>query len=432
MPLDVALFEQTASVGGCIQTVRENGTIMELGPDSLLVDKPSAAALLDRLHLRDRVIDMRAEYKGARIVHHGRLRPIPSDFRLFSPTSLPALLASGIFSTAGVARASLEPFVPARKTADDESLASFVTRRFGREVLDRLAQPLIGGIYSGDPQRLSMRATLPQFLELERRYGSLVRAMRRGNSHAAPVRLASLDGGVGMLVDQLQTQLSGSIHTGAQAIELSKAGVGWTIGFADGASVQTDAVICALPAHAAANLVRGVDPGLAQMLERIRYNSIAAVNLVYDASVTTQIPHSTGFVVPFIERRRITAATFSSQKYCGRAPQGTALLRAFIGGALQGELVERDDSELAQIAHRDLAELAHVAAEPRNVRIARWRRMLPEYGIGHVDLVGELEERAAALGGLALAGSAYHGVGIPDCIATGEAGAASAFGYIAR
>ena len=432
-PIEVALFEQASTVGGCIQTLRVGGFVMELGPDSLLVDKPSAAALLDRLHLRDRVLDMRPEFKGARIVHAGRLHPIPPEFRLFSPTSIPALLGSGIFSPIGIARAAMEPFIPPRNDARDESLASFVTRRFGREVLERLAQPLIGGIYSGDPKRLSMRATLPQFMELERRYGSLLRAMQRSHANGSPPRLASLQNGVGSLIDALRTRVQGSIHTGAQIVRLQREGAAWTIGFADGAGVQADAVICALPAHVTAALLRVAEPELAQMLSRIRYNSIATVNLMYDAAATAQLPPSTGFVAPFVERRRITAATFTTQKYAGRAPAGAALLRAFIGGALQGDLVDRPDDELAAIAHEELAQIAGVSNKPLGAYVTRWQHLLPEYGVGHVDLLSQIEQRVACLrGGLALAGSAYRGVGIPDCVATGEAGADSVFGYIAR
>lgn len=431
MSIEISLYEREARVGGCVQTVRENGFVMELGPDSLLVDKPAAASLLQRLNLRDAVLDIRAESKGARIVHRGRLRPIPPQFRLFSPTSLPALLRSGIFSPLGITRAAMEAFIPARQDRTDESVASFVTRRFGREVLDRLAQPLIGGIYSGDPQRLGMRATLPQFLELERRYGSLLRGMQNRPANSAPVRLASLERGIGSIVETLQSQVADQISTGADVVRIRRESGVWTITFADRSSTQADAVVCALPAHAAANLLRESNLQIAELLERIRYNSIATVNLVYSAR-DARLPRATGFVVPFVERRGITAATFATQKYRHRAPDGSVLVRAFIGGALQPHLVQHSDEELAGIAHRELAQLCGVSVGPQRTIVARWNRLLPEYGVGHVELVDEIERRAATLGGLAFAGSAYRGVGIPDCIATGEAGAESAFGYIRR
>lgn len=423
--LDVALYERGPRAGGCVQTLQDSGYTMELGPDSLLVDKPAARALLAKLNLEEQLVAMRPEYRGSRIVHRGRLRPIPSEFRLFTPTSLPALLKSGIFSPAGIARAAMEPFIPARTGTEDESLASFVTRRFGREVLDRLAQPLIGGIYSGDPQRLSMRATLPQFLEMERKYGSLVRAMAKAASGAngsAP-QLMSLRGGLQTIVDALHSRVGPAAHLSSEVRELSRTSAGWTIAFNDGSTAQADAIVCALPAYAAARILRGVDAELADLLERIRYNSIATVNLAYDAADLPALPRTPGFVVPAIEGRRITAATISTQKYPDRSPQDGVLLRAFIGGALQPQLVELADAQLAQIARDEFAGLLGISAEPRFAVTRRWMRLLPEYGVGHVPLVASVEQRTAAVGGLALAGSAYHGVGIPDCIATGESAA---------
>jgi oxygen-dependent protoporphyrinogen oxidase len=424
LDVEIAIFERSARAGGCIQTVQDSGYTMELGPDSLLVEKPAARELLRRLGLEDQLVRMRPEFRGSRIVHHGQLRPIPSEFRLFTPKSLPALLTSGIFSPLGIARAALEPFIPPRKSNDDESLASFVTRRFGREVLDRLAQPLIGGIYSGDPQRLSMEATLPQFLEMEHRYGSLVRAMSAAKNsvspNAAAPELQGLRGGLQAIVDALEREVGAFIRTGCDLASLSREENGWSIAFADGSSAQADAVILALPAYAAASALRGFDAELADMLERIRYNSIATVNVAFNASDVPELPKTPGFVVPFIEARRITAATITTQKYPDRSPDGGVLLRAFIGGALQPELVDRPDAELAEIARDEFHDLLGISAQPRFAVTRRWRRMLPEYGVGHVALVNGIQERASRFDGLALAGSAYRGVGIPDCIATGR------------
>lgn len=426
---EIAVFERSPRTGGCVQTLQDSGYTMELGPDSLLVEKPAARDLLRRLGLEDRLVAMRPEFRGSRIVHHGRLRPIPGEFRLFTPTSLPALLKSGIFSPAGIARAAMEPLIPPRKSDEDESLASFVTRRFGREVLDRLAQPLIGGIYSGDPQRLSMQATLPQFLEMERTYGSLVRAMAlaRGAPNGHTPQLMSLRGGLQTIVDALAQRTESLLRVSSEVTALSRQAEGWSIALADGSRAQADAVICALPAYAAARALRETDAQLAELLDRIRYNSIATVNLAYDAADVAGLPPTPGFVVPFVENRRITAATISTQKYPGRSPQDGVLFRAFIGGALQPQLAELPDAELAQIARDELADLLGLTAQPRFAVTRRWKRLLPEYGVGHVGLVRSIENRAAAKGGLAFAGSAYHGVGIPDCVATGQAAAERTF-----
>jgi len=429
-PIDIALYERGESVGGCVQTLRRDGLVMELGGDSLLIDKPAAASLLRRLHLEEQIVDVRPEFKGARIVHRARLHRIPPEFRLFAPRSLPALLTSGIFSPLGISRAAMEPFIPPRKDAQDESLASFVTRRFGREVLDRLAQPLIGGIYSGDPKRLGMNATLPQFLELERRYGSLIRAMQSAQTPAASPRLVGLRDGLASIVDALRAEIGDAIYTQSSVAALRREDEHWSIAFSNGSWAQADAVVCALPAHAAATALREQDSSLSDLLEGIRHNSIATVNLVYDAAATPKLPPSTGFVVPHIEGRRITAATFTTQKYPGRAPDGTAIVRAFIGGALQPELVELSENELVTIARDELSQLAGIAGAPKAAFVTRWRSLLPEYGLGHTDLVNQIEERAARIGGLGLAGSAHRGVGVPDCIQTGEAAAESVFGYI--
>ena len=428
----VTVFERSARVGGCIDTARDDGFVLELGPDSLLVDKPAGADLLRRLHLEQTVVDMQPEFKGAMLVHSGRLRRLPPEFRLFTPMSLPALLASGIFSPRGLARAAAEPFIPPRKADGDESLASFVTRRFGREVLDRLAQPLIGGIYSGDPRRLSMQATLPQFLELERKYGSLVRAMRASRGKAVSPRLASLRDGLGSIVAALARELHDAIRTLAEAVSLRRENERWTIAFADGSTVQADAVICALPAYAAGALIADVDREMSQKLQSIHYNSIATVNLAYETDTLPALPRTTGFVVPYAERRHITAATISSQKYPARSPQDAVLLRAFIGGALQPQLLERNDDALIRMAREEFQSLLALRSDPRLAIVQRWVRLLPEYRVGHLALIEELERRAASLPQFGMAGSAYRGVGIPDCIQSGKAAAERVLGTMER
>jgi oxygen-dependent protoporphyrinogen oxidase len=415
---DVMLFEREARAGGCIQTLHEDGFTIELGPDSLLASKPAAAQILKTLDLDRDVVSTPAQTSGAFIVHHGALRPLPGEFRLFMPSSIPALLRSGIFSVPGMLRAALEPFVPRRASAGDESIASFVTRRFGREVLDRLAQPLLGGIYSGDPARLSMRATLPEFLELERRHGSLLRAMA-AEPKRTPPRLVSLRAGLGAIVDAMMKRIGGRLRTSAEVVGIEPAREGWRLVMRDGSNAEVTGIVCALPAYAAARLLRAIDPPLADRLERIRYNSIATVNLAYDTAQLPPLPSVTGFVVPQIEGRDITAATFSTFKYPDRSPADAVLLRAFLGGAFAPALVERSDEELAQTARAEFASLLGITATPRFAVTRRWLRLLPEYTVGHADYVREIVERTRAHDGLALAGSAYTGVGIPDCMQSG-------------
>ncbi len=427
--VDLTLYERSERLGGCVQTVRTGGLVMETGADSVLIDKPAGAALLQRLGLEQRIVDVQPQFKGARIVHAGRLHRIPSHFRLFAPTSLPALLRSGIFSAKGIARAAMEPFVRARQSNDDESLASFVTRRFGREVLDRLAQPLIGGIYSADPRRLSMNATLPQFVQLERQYGSILRGMRTQRAKPTP-RLVSLREGLGAIVDALSATLGDAVRTGAEAIALERDAEGWAIAFADSRRAHADAIVFALPAYASGTLLRRYDGRLGELLGGIRYNSIATVTLAYASDAARLLPSSTGFIVPFVEGRAITAATFSSQKYPGRAPAGISLLRAFAGGALQPDLLDLDDEELIRATRGEFSKFMRLGDDPQHCLVTRWVRFLPEYAAGHLEVIHEAQRRIARFPGLALAGSAYHGVGIPDCIKSGETAAESVFGYI--
>jgi len=436
--LRVTVIERAQRVGGCIETLRGDGFIMEMGAESLPTEKPWAIELVTRLDLRDELIPTRAEHKGTHVVRGGRLRAIPEDFALFTPTSIASLIGSGIFSPAGLMRAAMELLVPARRSEGDESLASFVTRRFGREVLDRLAQPLIAGIYSADPRRLSMRATLPRFLDVERRHGSLIRglgAARRANASSPAAgsaphlpRLVSLRTGLGTMVDALERELRETLLLGHDVLALQH-GTGsdghpqWFATLADGRTIEADALIFAASARCGARIFRCVDPRLATLLASINYNSIAVITLAYGAEALAHVPRGYGFVVPYVEGRSITAATIASQKYEGRAPSDALLVRTFIGGGLQEALLDVDDQALINAACRDLHDLLGIPVKPRLSMVKRWPRALPEYAVGHVDLVNEIDRRAATLPCFALAGSAYRGVGVSDCVRSGQTAA---------
>ncbi|MFN2448711.1 MAG: protoporphyrinogen oxidase [Candidatus Baltobacteraceae bacterium] len=429
MALEIAVYERDAQAGGCLRTVRENGLVMELGADSLLIGKPAASGLIEHLRLAAEIVEMQPQYRGARLLHGNRLRPIPRDFRLFAPRSLPALLRSGIFSPAGVARAALEPFVPARKETSDESLASFVARRFGREVLERLAQPLVGGIYCADPRRLSMQTALPQFVELEQRYGSVVRGLTHVSRDPQANRLVSLRGGMAALIHALMQRLDGVVYTGVAVEHIERTADGWNVRLAGGRSDRADAIVCALQAPAAAALLRPVDAGIARLLEQIRCNSVATINLVYDGA-SVRLPPATGFVVPFTEGRRIVAATFSSQKYPHRSSPDEVLVRVFAGGALQENVLQTSDEGLARLAHTELCAVLPVRQAPKRSLVTRWSAVLPEYAPGHQTTMQVLLARSRAIPGINFAGCAYSGVGIPDCVAGAQAAAGSVFGYI--
>jgi oxygen-dependent protoporphyrinogen oxidase len=422
-PVEIVLLERSERLGGCLETDREGDALLELGPDSLVTTKPWAMDLLRALRLEGETIGLTpGGYAG--VLRGDRIVPLNEGFRFFTPTSLRSLATSGLLSTKGLLRAACEPFVPKRRSETDESLASFVTRRLGREVLDRLAQPLIGGVYSGDPASLSMRATLPQFVEYERKYGSLVRAMRAIPPPTRGSVFTTLKGGLGVLVEALATSLGDIARVNADVESATyDAASGWTIACADGATVQADAVICALPSYAAAKVLTTQNAPLARALAAIRYHSIATVTLAFDCEPAAIPPTCYGFVVPFVEGRSITACTIVSRKYSGRAPDGTTLVRAFVGGALQPEKFALDDDAMLAAVLRDVRDLLGIDAPPSLVRIRRWAQTMPEYRVGHVALVDSLERSASEIPNIALAGAAYRGSGVPDTIRTARTAA---------
>lgn len=429
--IELRLYEGAPRAGGVIATECADGYVLELGPDSFLSEKPAALRLCERLDLTERLVGTQEEFRRTYVVRDGRLHPLPDGFLLMAPTRFWPLITTPLFSWPGKLRMALDLVLP-RGPGGDQSLTDFVTRRLGREALDRVAQPLVGGIYTADPATLSLAATMPRFLEMERNQRSVVRAMwrqqrqaaRREGSGARWSLFLSFDGGLQCLVDALVDRLPpGTVRYNTRIDALARdANGGWQL--ADGEIA--DAVVVAAPAPAAAALLRGIDAPLASDLAAIPYASSATVTVAYRRE---DVPHPLdgfGFVVPHVERRPLLAGTFSSLKYPGRAPDGTVLVRAFVGGALQPELVELSDAALLRTVREELATLIGVRTEPLLSRIARWRQAMPQYQVGHLDRIARIRQRAKALG-LHLAGNAYDGVGIPDCIRSGESAAEALF-----
>jgi oxygen-dependent protoporphyrinogen oxidase len=424
---DVTIFEASERIGGCIETYRDGAFTLELGPDSILIDKPEGIELLRRFGLEGDILAMRPEFRGSRIVRGRRLVPIPDDFRLFTPTSMLSLAKSGLLGTPGVLRAALEPFVPKRRKTSDETLEAFISRRFGRAVFERIAQPLVSGIFGGDPARVSTEATMPYLQDAERRYGSLVRGMqaarRAAGAKAAKPRLVTLRSGLGTLTDALQRELAGSIRTNASARAVERVGSGWMVTFEDGTSERCDALICALPAYETARLLADADPTMAGRLREIRYHSVATITMAFASDALPALPRATGFVVPRVERRKIMALTLTTQKYAGRAPQGTTVLRAFAGGAFAPELADAPDDALSAVVRDEIRDLLGIRSEPTLAIVKHWPNALPEYAVGHRELVANIRRDAARIGALAIAGNAYDGAGIPDCIRSAQSAA---------
>lgn len=425
----VTILEASSRLGGTIQTEYRDGFLIERGPDSFISEKPQAVALAKRLGLESRLIETNEKYRRSFIVRNGRLRPVPEGFQLLAPSRMWPFITSDIFSVTGKARMAADLFLPRKNTngTTDESLASFVRRRLGAEALDRMAQPMVGGIYTADPETLSLRATLPRFLEMERKHRSLILAMMRqgraqksGTSGARYSLFLSFDRGVQVLVDALtQIKADFRLNTRAQRLTFDQ---GWTITTDKDEALKADAVCLAVPAYIAASLLTGE---LAGKLREIKYASTATINFGYRRAAIAHPLNGFGFVVPFIEKRSLIACTFSSVKFSGRVPDGHVLLRAFAGGALQPEIFALDESELAARVEADLRELLGINEAPLFVETAKWERSMPQYEVGHLDRIVEIENEVSQFPGLALAGNSYRGAGIPDCIRSGEAAAES-------
>jgi oxygen-dependent protoporphyrinogen oxidase len=438
-PLRFTLLEASDRLGGTIGTEKRDGFLLELGPDSFVSEKPWALALCRRIGLEAELIGTRDEHRATFVVHKGKLEPLPEGFMLLAPTKFGPLLRSRLFSWPGKLRMALDLLLPRAGQQDDESLGSFVRRRLGREALERVAQPLVGGIYTADPDRLSLAATMPRFLHMEREHRSVIYAMwqasrqkpqeAKGASGARWSLFVTLRDGMQQLVDTITARLSlGTVRSHCAVRVVRPVERGWLVDCEDGSALPADGVVLATPAFHSARMIQDLDSGLAERLFSISYSSAATVSLAYRRE---QVPHPLngfGFVVPRIENRVLIAGTFSSVKYPGRAPEGHVLLRAFVGGSLQEELFNLDDAEMERAVRQELEQLLGVRAAPLFIRIARYPRSMPQYLVGHLSLVDQIEKKAAEHPGLALAGSAYRGVGIADCVRSGEAAAETVFG----
>jgi oxygen-dependent protoporphyrinogen oxidase len=429
--VDLVLVEARDRLGGIIATERIDGYLVEAGPDSFLTEKPWGRSLCDRLGLSSRLIPTQAGPRRTFVVRRGRLVPLPDGFLLLAPSRLGPIWRSPLLSWRGRLRLAMDLVLPKRPTGADESVGAFVTRRFGRELLDRVVQPLVSGIYTADPFNVSLAATMPQFAEMERRHGSVIRGLRRSQSrrHGAEESgprwslFVTLDSGMGDLVSAAAQRLPpSSVRLRLRATSLARSGGPrpWRVDLADGTALSADGVVLATPAPLAASIIAGLDPDLGRALAAIPYASSATVTLAYRRAEVRHALDGFGFVVPHAEGRQILACTFSSLKYPGRAPEGAVLLRAFLGGERARDLLDRDDAALATAAQQDLGALLGIAVPPHLVRVHRHVEAMPQYQVGHAGRVAAIEAGVARHPGLAVAGNAFTGVGIPDCINSGE------------
>jgi len=447
LDLEVVVLEAGMRAGGVIESVERDGCVMELGPDSIITEKPWARALCEEIGLGERIVSTTNEHRQSFVALGNQLHPIPEGFYMMAPSRLAPFLRTKLFSWPAKLRMAADLVLPRRDDGADESLASFVRRRLGAEALDRAAQPMVGGVYTADPEKLSLRATMPRFLEIERKHRSLIlgfaearrRAMRgaeegsEGSASGARYSLfVSLDRGLSVLPQRLCELLgAGVLKTGTIVERIERDGDAWKV-FTLDETVDADAVCLATPSYATSRMVEGVAPELARSLNSIEYASSAVVNLVYRREDIRHALDGFGFVVPASEKRTLLACTFSSVKYPGRAPAGTVLVRAFVGGALFPEAYDMADSRMLAGIGKDLSDLLGVRGQPRDAVVTRWPRSMPQYNVGHLERVARIEDESGRYPTLALAGAAYRGVGIPDCVRSGEAAGERLVGALAR
>ena len=428
--LSVRVLEASARVGGVIATERFDDWVIDGGPDSLLVQKPAAVTLCRELGIADRLVSTLTP-RTAFVLRDGRLHAIAEGSFLGFPITFGALARSRLFSLAGKARMAGEVMVPRRTVDEDESIGAFVRRRFGREAVDYLADPLLAGIHAGDVDRLSIRALFPRLVDAERRSGSVIRALRALHVRPSPQgAFVSLPGGTGELVDTLSKALQpDTVVTNARVTNLQR-GLDYSIDSTAG-NVRARCVVLAVPAYVTGTLTRPIDPALADLCDVIPYASTATVAFGYRRDQVAHPLRGTGFVVPRSEGLALLAGTWVSSKWPGRAPTGHVLLRGFLGGGRDPRRLDASDDELIDTARGELSDLLGTSGSPLFSRFYRWTRQSPQYEVGHLHRVVNIERRLNALPGLFVTGSGFKAIGIPDCISDGRATAARAADYVA-
>jgi oxygen-dependent protoporphyrinogen oxidase len=422
--LDYVLYESSARLGGVLRTERVCDCIVEAGPDSFLTQKSWASNFCRALGLGDQLIGSNDSERETYILRGGRLAPMPDGLTFMVPTRILPTALSPLFSWKTKLRMARELFLTPQNNDRDESVASFVERHYGAEIVDVLADPLLSGIYGGEATRLSVRAVLPRFAEMERTQGSLGRAMLAARKKTPPLTMApiftSLKNGMQSMADAIVTRLNPtSIETNTPVASVQREGSAWLVSAGSGSNVF-DHVVVALPTHATARLLKAAAPELSAELGAVEYTSSITVALGYDRPVRESLPPGFGFLVPRSEGRRLLAATFVHNKFARRAPADRALLRCFIAGSSAENLWALSDHQIVGMVRNELQQILGLRAEPLFARVYKWKSAMAQYGVGHLDRLDRVEPLRQRLPGLALAGNGYRGIGIPDCISSGQ------------
>jgi oxygen-dependent protoporphyrinogen oxidase len=428
--VEYTLYEGSPRLGGVLRTEHIQGCIVEAGPDSFITEKPWVAELCRTLGLGDQLIGSNDATRKTYILLRGRLLPMPDGLMFMVPTKILPTGFSPLFSWTTKLRMARELFQAPRATNGDESVASFIARHYGVEMVDRLADPLLSGIYGGEAANLSMQAVMPRFAEMERTHGSLGRAMLAARKKTparatAPPLFTSLKNGMQHLVNTLVPQLNQScllMNTAVESVQVHAGG--WNINTAKGAE-HFEAIILAVPAPIAANVLSTCSPELSRELASIEYTSSINVALGYDGAVRRALPAGFGFLVPRSEGRRMLAATFVHNKFPHRAPNDRALLRCFFAGSNAENIWQLSDEAIIATARKELQQILGLRSTPLFARVYKWNSAMAQYGVGHLERLKRIERLRRQLPGLALAGNAYRGIGIPDCVRSGQDAAAS-------
>lgn len=435
----VVLIEKESRLGGTICTLRDKDCIIEGGPDCFLSEKPWALLLARELGVTHRISGTNEANKGTYILSKGKLHPLPDGVMLMVPTRILPLLTSSLLSWRGKVRMGLDLFIPKLKEEKDESLAEFVERRLGKEALEKIAEPLVAGVHAGVPETMSLASAFPRFKGLEEEYGSLIRGMLARMKKLKGTQKKTVDeytmfvtfqDGLGEFVEHIKAELDDNeIITGRKAISLSSSGEEWTVNFENGEKISANAVIIASPAFIAGDILREVDNQLSEELQAIPYVSTGTASMLFDESRVPPLK-GFGFVVPRSEGRKIMAGTWSSRKFFNRAPTGKVLLRCFFGGAYHPELLDKDENSIVDMCLEELRSIVGLKSNPESAWVFKWHRSMPQTVIGHQQRMKRIEERLSRLKGIFLAGGAYYGLGIPDCINQGKNSAEKAIKYL--
>jgi len=426
-PVEYSLYEASPRLGGVLLTEHVDGCLIEAGPDSFITEKPWAADLCRELGLGGQLVGSNDAARKTYILVNGRLVPIPDGLMFMVPTRIMPAVFSPLFSMGTKIRLAREWFHPLHNSDGDETVAAFVQRHYGREVVERLADPMLSGVYGGEASELSVRAVLPRFADMEQQHGSLGRAMiaarrksAQNNNGPKPPLFTSLKDGMQQLSDALLARLDRqALRRNAPVKTLQRQGDGWLV--SSGATSEIfNAAIIAVPATAAAPLLQTASPELAAELGAIRYSSSVTVALGYGKDVRSALPPGFGFLVPRREGKRMLAATFVHNKFPHRAPEDRALIRCFFGGTRDEAILNLPDPEVLQIARQELQRILGITTGPLFASVFKWPGSMAQYAVGHLERLERIELLLQQLPDLALAGNAYRGIGVPDCVRSGK------------